>query len=143
MSTRSKYKTKQRDILLDYLKKAHGLHITAGDVCDYCRSLETPIGQSTVYRQLESLVDEGILNKYIIDANTPACFEYVGEDEHCGAEVCYHCKCVKCGKLIHLHCEELETIQAHLLEGHGFRMDPLRTVFYGLCQECSLEDRKI
>ncbi|MCR5654861.1 MAG: transcriptional repressor [Lachnospiraceae bacterium] len=136
MSQRSSYKTKQRDILLQYLETVPAVHITAGDVCEYFRSQGAPIGQSTVYRQLERLVDEGLINKYTIDANSPACFEYVGPDHHAAETVCFHCKCEKCGKLIHLHCDELEEIEEHLYKEHGFRMDPFRTVFYGLCDDC-------
>ena len=137
MNTRSKYKTKQREILLGYLETVPGVHITASDVCEYFKAQGAQIGQSTVYRQLESLVDEGIINKYIIDGNSPACFEYMGADSHEEAEVCFHCKCEKCGKLIHLHCDELEDIRVHLEQEHHFKMDPLRTVFYGLCDQCS------
>ena len=32
---RSKYKTRQREMLLDYLKTVPGIHFTAGDVCGY------------------------------------------------------------------------------------------------------------
>ena len=136
MNVRPKYRTKQREILLSYLEQVPGVHINVSDVCEYFRSQGSPIGQSTVYRQLECMVDEGIVSKYIIDANTPACFEYIGAHAHESGEVCFHCKCEKCGKLIHLHCEELESIQAHLLEHHGFTLNPMRTVFYGLCEEC-------
>ena len=136
MNPRPKYKTKQREILLDYLETVPGVHITAGDVCDYFKARGAAIGQATVYRQLERLVDEGIVNKYVIDGVSSACFEYVGAESHGGAEVCFHCKCEKCGRLIHLHCEELEEIQSHMLAEHSFRLDPVRTVFYGLCEQC-------
>ena len=137
MNTRLKYKTKQHEILIEYLEKFQGKHITASDVYEYFRSQGESIGQSTIYRQLESLVDEGIINKYIIDGNSPACFEYVGNDHHHDAgEVCYHRKCQKCGKLIHLNCDELEEIQEHLFKDHRFKLDPIRTVFYGLCENC-------
>ncbi len=140
MSSHSKYKTKQREILLGYLSTVPGVHITASDVCEYFKKQGASIGQSTVYRQLENLVDEGIINKYIIDGNSPACFEYVGEDSHEDTEVCFHCKCEKCGKLIHLRCDELEAIQGHLYENHKFKLDPVRTVFYGLCDDCIAND---
>ena len=136
MNNRSKYKTKQRDILLEYLETVPGVHLTAGDSCDYFKEQGAPIGQSTVYRRLESLVDEGILNKYSIDGSTPACFEYIAEQNRKPADPCFHCKCEKCGKLIHLHCEELEMIQSHMFAAHRFRVDPIRTVFYGLCDQC-------
>ena len=136
MDSKPKYKTKQRETLLRYLETVPGTHITAADVYEYFRSQGTPIGQSTIYRQLEHLVDEGIINKYIIDANTPACFEYTGEKVYEDAEVCFHCKCEKCGSLIHMHCEELEEIGVHLLNEHHFKLNPMRTVFYGLCENC-------
>ncbi len=139
MDSRSRYKTKQREGLLAYLRTIPGAHITVGDVCAFFKAQGTPIGQSTVYRQLESLVDEGLVNKYIIDGSSPACFEYVGPDSHADADVCYHCKCEKCGKLIHLHCEELEEVQSHIFAEHAFRLDPKRTVLYGLCERCAGE----
>ncbi len=136
MTTRTKYKTRQRENLLKFFETVPGIHVTAGDVCRYFKEQGTSIGQSTVYRHLESLVDEGVIKKYIIDGDSPACFEYVGPESHVDAEICFHCKCEKCGKLIHLHCEELEEIQGHLLAEHHFRVDPTRTVFYGLCEQC-------
>lgn len=136
MSTHSKYKTKQKDILISYLKTVPGVHITAREVCSYFAGQGASISQATVYRHLEELVDEGVVSKYTVDGNTSACFEYTGTEAHVHAEVCYHCKCVKCGKLIHLHCDEVGTLQNHLLAEHSFKMDPQRTVFYGLCGDC-------
>ena len=136
MDAKPKYRTKQRKILLEYLRRMPGVHITVKDVCEYLEGQGTPVGQTTVYRQLERMVDEGLVNKYIIDGIGPACFEYIADGEHDGAEVCFHCKCEKCGKLIHLHCDEMQEIQEHLLREHAFQMDPLRTVFYGVCVEC-------
>ena len=136
MNSRCKYKTKQREMLVEYLQSVPGVHITASDVCTYFKNQGVSIGQSTIYRHLEALVDEGILSKYIIDANTPACFEYIGADSHAEGETCFHCKCENCGKLIHLHCDEMEEIQEHLYKEHRFSLNPMRTVFYGLCEEC-------
>ena len=74
--------------------------------------------------------------KYIIDTNSPACFEYTGADSHAHGDACYHLKCEKCGRLIHLSCDEMGCMGSHLLTEHGFKLDPRRTVFYGLCSEC-------
>ena len=136
MNVRNQYNTRQRSRLLEYMQAVPGEHFTAKDVCDYFQACGAPIGVATVYRQLERMVEEGLVNKYIIDANSPACFEYVDRQATCGEE-CFHCKCEKCGKLIHLHCEELVQIRSHLKEEHHFTMDPLRTVFYGLCEDCA------
>ena len=131
------YKTKQKQELLEYLKSCGGVHITANDVCEHFKECGSPIGLTTVYRHLERMVDDGVVSKYIIDANTPACFEYISEGEHGKDEVCFHCKCEKCGKLIHMHCEELNEIKEHLFSHHGFNVNSMRTVFYGVCKDCS------
>ncbi len=141
MNTRSKYRTKQRELLLEYLKSRPGIHTTASDIYEYFKKQDAPIGQSTIYRQLESLVAEGLIHKYIIDAGCPACFEYAALDKTESSSGCFHCKCEKCGKLIHLYCEQLDGFQTHLLEDHRFRLDPTRTVFYGLCDQCAGKEK--
>ena len=84
MNAKSQYKTRQREVLIQYFKALKSEHVSAADVCDYFKAHGETIGQSTVYRQLERLVDEGVINKYSFDPTAPACFEYVGEGAHEG-----------------------------------------------------------
>lgn len=137
MNTKSQYKTRQHDDLLRYLRTVPGQHITAADICEHFRCCGKPIGTATVYRQLEKMVSAGLVTKYNIDAGSPACFEFVGDRHTQSEERCYHCKCEQCGKLIHMHCEELPELERHIREHHGFSIDPMRTVFFGLCAECA------
>ena len=52
--------------MLEYLESVPGVHITASDVYEYFKKQGASIGQATVYRQLESLVDEdsGLISLY-------------------------------------------------------------------------------
>ena len=100
------------------------------------QSARRKIGQATVYRQLERLVEEGLVEKYIIDQNSPACFEYIGNDE-CGEGLCVHGKCLKCGRIFHLHCDEIKELEDHLKAHHGFTPDFHHTVIYGICDQCA------
>lgn len=75
------------------------------------------------------MVEQRLVAKYNVDGTSSACFEYLGAEEHCHKTSCFHCKCEKCGKLIHLHCEDVVKLEQHLMDSHGFRMDPCRTVF--------------
>ena len=140
MNAKPIYKTKQRELLLDYLEQVPGIHVTVNDVCEHCKKIGRPIGQTTVYRQLERMVDEGLVNKYILDGNSAACFEYVPESDQTETQSCFHCKCEQCGRLIHLQCEELAAIGDHLQKHHQFLLNPMRTVFYGLCEDCAGKD---
>lgn len=136
MGERPKYKTKQMTELVSYMKSTQGHHVTVSDISAHFKEKGISVGMTTIYRHLESMVEEGIVAKYIIDENSSACFEYLGEEEHSDKINYYHCKCEKCGKLIHLECDEVDHLIHHLNKDHGFTMDPMRTVFYGICSEC-------
>ena len=136
MGSKAPYQTKQMAQLLTYLKTVEGTHVTVADVCSYFKEQGITIGTTTVYRNLEKMVEQGLVAKYNVDGTSSACFEYLGAEEHCHKTVCFHCKCEKCGKLIHLHCEDVVKLRQHLMENHGFQMDSCRTVFYGICADC-------
>lgn len=141
MNNKSEYKTKQKAELTAYLRSMSGQHVTVNDVCQHFSDLGRPIGVTTVYRQLDKMVEEGSVNKYTLDNKSSACYEYVDSHEHEDSHIkCYHCKCDKCGKLIHLHCEEVEALIMHISGDHGFVINPKRTVFYGLCKECQSQE---
>lgn len=126
------YKTKQQDLLLDFLKTSGQKHFTAAEISEHFKT--AGIGKATVYRQLEKLVDSGIVNKFFTGENSSACFEFIGESHEDGS--CFHCRCENCGKLIHLHCDEISQVGDHIAKEHDFEINPYRTVFYGICGEC-------
>ena len=135
------YKTKQQELLLSYLREIQGQHFTAEDVRAHFEAKNISIGIATIYRQLEKLVNEGKIQKYFIDDHSAACFEYAGE-ECCKNDHHFHLKCELCGRLIHLECDDLEELGGHLKAEHGFVINPLRTVFYGLCTDCQNQKEK-
>ena len=129
------YKTRQQELLFSYLSEMQGKHFTAEDVRAHFEEKKISIGIATIYRQLEKLVNEGKIQKYFIDDHSAACFEYSGEE--CNqSEQHFHLKCELCGRLIHLECDELQDLGSHLKTEHGFVINPLRTVFYGVCTDC-------
>lgn len=136
--SKAHYKTKQMTEILTFLKSVEGQHVTVNDIRNHFKEQGISVGTTTVYRQLDKMVHEGTVAKYVVDEKTSACFEYVGgqEEEH----HCYHCKCEKCGKLIHLHCHEVEELRQHMMAHHGFELNAMRTVFYGVCNDCRQEE---
>ncbi len=141
---KTKYITKQMLELKAYMQSVEGEHVTVNDISRHFEDKGISVGITTIYRNLEKLVEQGMVAKYTIDGTTGACFEYVGGDEdikkHIDNNSCYHCKCEKCGKLIHLQCDEVEKLKKHMLEHHDFVLNPVRTVFYGICEECKDND---
>ena len=136
MVKKAPYQTKQMGEMLGYLKSVQGSHVTVHDIKNYFEEKGIHVGMTTIYRHLERMVNEGIVAKYVLDGNSSACFEYLGTKQHGDGQLCFHCKCESCGKLLHVQCQELSGLGNHLLAGHGFQMNSMRTVFYGICEEC-------
>jgi len=133
VALRTAYRTRAQAEILDFLKASSGKHFTAAEIWDHFSKEDHPIGTATVYRQLEKFVEDGIVRKYVLGPGECACYAYA-EDLGCATH--FHCKCERCGRLIHLDCDELQEIRAHLQEHHGFAWNTGKTVFYGICDRC-------
>ncbi len=128
------YRTRNREALLTYLQSREGEHVTVNEIHDHFRQAGSSMGVATIYRQLDQLVAEGQMRKYMIDSGSAACFEYIGAAH--GHARFIHCKCEKCGRILHVDRSEIEEM-ARTLEAHsGFRMDNVQTVLYGICGDC-------
>ena len=131
------YQTKQGKALLEYLRGQGSRHVSVQQIA---AALPEKIGTATIYRQLDKLAAQGLVQKYVNDGG-PACYQYMGDD----ARSCmqhFHLKCSSCGALIHLECEEFDRLAEHLFREHGFRTDPLRTSIYGVCRDCLAKGRE-
>ena len=132
---KNRYSTDAGREIANFLRNKSGEHLTVQDIYDQLHEAGSSVGMTTVYRHVSGLVENGCVKKFITDRSAPACFEYIGNKKD---DICeqYHLKCEKCGRLIHLRCEEIEEFSDHLLEEHSFRLDPCMTVFYGVCGQC-------
>lgn len=127
------YKTKQRELIWDYLRD-HGGHIAAEDIVEYLRGQGTSVGKSTVYRYLDRLVGEGTVRKFFLEEGMGACYQFVGDAGGCREH--FHLKCLCCGKLFHIECDYLHEVQDHIFKSHRFFVDNTKTVLYGTCENC-------
>ncbi len=134
----NKYKTKQGDLVLSCLSMSGGKHLTIDDICSILKESGTPVGKTTVYRQMQKLLNEGLVTKYSVDSESGACYQYSGEN----CQMHFHLKCTKCGKLFHASCEFIESIEKHIFSHHGFSVDNTKTVFYGICGDCLRQEKK-
>ena len=57
MGVKVQYRTKQREEIISYLKTVPGKHVTAADVRSHFQDQAVSVGQTTIYRQLEKLVE--------------------------------------------------------------------------------------
>lgn len=134
METTKEYKTKQRDLILEFFITHKSEHLTAEQVIEHLKDKGTAVGKSTVYRHLEKLVSEGSVRKYFIEEGKGACYQYIEDKEQCHNH--FHLKCVECGRLIHIECGYLDETDEHILCHHNFKVDNTKTVLYGICDKC-------
>ncbi len=130
------YNTRHGESLNRIIDETSG-HFTAEQICEKMRSSGNAVGLSTVYRHLDRLEKDGKLYKYFSSFGESSCYQKV----ECPKDH-FHLKCVVCGKLEHLSCDHLCTVQEHVLKKHGFKIDPSKTVFFGTCAECGGKNEK-
>lgn len=129
------YTTKQSALVANCLLENKDRHMTAESVYNTLKENGERIGKTTVYRQLDKLVESGVIRKYTLDGGTGACFQYTDRDSACREH--FHLKCQVCGKLFHAQCEFLSELSHHIYMEHGFLIDGSKTVLYGTCKDCS------
>jgi Fur family ferric uptake transcriptional regulator len=134
------YATKQREAIYNYLASLDGEHVTADKIESHFAATATPIGRATIYRYLDRLVQEGSVQRFASGGQESACYRFIPAQtaERCTSH--FHLRCDTCGELIHLECDELDEIAAHVYQEHAFKIDPLKTIFYGTCAQCAQKE---
>ena len=122
------YNTKQKDLILDLIKKQK-CEFTIKDIYN---SLKEKTGLTTIYRLVDKLVSEGYLNKYI-GANNTTYYQYL---EKCDSVNHFYLKCEKCGNLIHIDCDCIKDLTNHIMKHHNFITNKENIIINGVCENC-------
>lgn len=127
------YRTKYKDLILEYMKDNQDHKIYAQDVYKALIKKGLNVNLVTVYRNLDKLSQSGIIQKHILSQEDSACYQYA-QNQKCNDHL--HLICKECGKIYHLDCSLMDTIRSHLLEEHGFMIDCKDSTLVGICKEC-------
>jgi len=126
------YMTRQQRAVLDCIARFPGGNCTATELTEQLHARGEAVGLTTVYRQLDRLVQQGQVHKIVTDEG--AHYQY------CSAHGdCFLLKCERCGMIVHMDCSHLGELYQHIFEEHHFTINPRRTLFYGLCEKCAAE----
>lgn len=132
--SRSSYQTKQKAIILNYLENNKDAHLTIAQITHQLEKDDIKISLPTVYRYMKHLVNEGIVNKYLLDENIGYCYQYNNNDNM--SKGLFHFRCEKCKKLLHFQNKELQNIALQMKEKESNRINLMETVFSGICKDC-------
>ncbi len=128
---RKQYNTRQREVILDFLKQNEDLSLTVEAITN---ELKGQVGQTTVYRYLEKLANEKIVLKY--DKPDGKCTYYKYYKPQSDAVKGCHLLCTECGKITALSCHFIFELDAHIRSQHQFNLDGTKTILYGVCGQC-------
>ena len=114
------YHTEGREALIDFLSRNPDRQFTVDELFMEVRGT-AEIGKSSIYRQLGELCAEESVRRFYSDGSKRALYQYVGHACDCSRH--FHEKCIRCGSLRHLECDDSRLFAEHLLAVHGFSID--------------------
>lgn len=135
------YQTQQRKRLLAYLTEHADEPLPVAAIAAGLSAADASApGTSTVYRQMEKLVDEGLVKRFVRGHSRQFLYQLTG-GEPCRHHL--HLKCIKCGQLEHLDAAVSARIENEVRSESSFLLDQGETVLYGCCEHCrESEDAK-
>ena len=122
---KSKRNTQQKQVILDALAVLKFNHPTALDVLKQVRLQNPTMSKATVYRNLKTMADEGV----IIRMESLDGLERYDCNTHSHA----HFKCNCCGELYDLD----EDLGANIKHKCAFKVDSIDVVLRGKCGKCA------
>ena len=125
------YSTEQRKQLLTFLEfhkdRQFSIEEIADFLCDSCN-----ISISAIYRNMNKLVEEGLVVRHAKEGSRKFLFQYVGNRD-CSEHL--HLKCTSCGQIFHMDDTSMELIFLTAMKNH-FIVDKRKTILYGSCDCC-------
>lgn len=124
--------TPQRRSIVDTMLKTKGEHLSSEEIYALVKEDCPEIGLATVYRTLQLLDEIGAVTKLNLD---DGCCRYelnVNEESHNH----HHLICKKCGKIMEVEEDLLETLETQVELNYGFKIFDHDVKFFGLCNDC-------
>ena len=118
-------------IIIDILSREN-THMSSLEVYEMIRQRLPAINQSTVYRSLERLVNNGKVS--VSDMGTNAVvYELVGNGLH------HHLVCQNCREVFTIGHEEVEEFFAAIESKNHFQVLTNHLILFGTCEKCQAE----
>jgi Fur family transcriptional regulator, ferric uptake regulator len=122
-------RTRSQERILNLLKTIKQ-GITAQDIYVELRNRHESMGLATVYRSLEALKLEGMVQVRTL-ANGEALYSLAQQDKH-------HLTCLQCGISIPINQCPVHDLEVQLECNHQFKVFYHTLEFFGLCNKCQV-----
>ncbi len=126
--------SKQREAILDVIKQ-NPIHPTAEGIYQLVSKKEPQISKSTVYRNINILVELGEIQKLNMTIG-PDRYDYIYKEHS-------HIICEKCGKISDFYYNfNKKSISNEILKQIGNYMDVSSITVYGICEDCKSKNKQ-
>lgn len=122
--------TPERLALLEEVYRQHG-HIDAEQILDGLRAAGEKVSRATVYRNLDLLVEAGLVQRQRLGRN-----RYLYEHVHTGQSH-DHLGCRECGRVVEFVSPSIQAMLNEIGRAHGFSKEGRQIQVLGLCQACA------
>jgi Fur family ferric uptake transcriptional regulator len=119
--------SKQREQILGTFMKARN-HLTIEDIYNAVRKKNPRIGLATVYRTMKVICDCGLARE-VDFGDRLLRFEHKHQHHH-------HLVCIKCGRIIEVRSDQIESLQKKLAKQHDFTSTRDTMKIFGVCSKC-------
>ncbi len=119
--------SKQRTRILELLRST-GSHPTATWLYDKLKKEFPNLSLGTVYRNLNILVEQGLINKIDFGSTFDRYDAKIGKH--------YHFICEKCDLITDISMPIVDELDKQVISKTGFKVKRHRIEFYGLCKNC-------
>ncbi len=121
-------RTRSQERILQLLKQ-FDREISAQDIYVELRTRDRAVGLATIYRALESLKLEGVIQGRTLPTGE-SLYSCVQADRH-------HLTCLHCGQSIPIDECPVEQLERRLESLHGFKIYYHTLEFFGVCMTCA------
>jgi Fur family ferric uptake transcriptional regulator len=133
MSPTRQRATRQGEAVRDALRRAGGFR-SAQDVYAVLRTSGATVGLSTVYRHLQALVDDNVVD-VIHTPDGEATYRFCGDPV--GGRHHHHLVCRSCGRTEEIEGRAVERWAGEVAQSHGYTDVDHTVELFGVCPRCS------
>jgi Fur family peroxide stress response transcriptional regulator len=130
MMSIKKRNTIQGQLVLNAVRQLSN-HPTADDVYNHVEKLYPNISKATVYRNLNSLVEDGLLIKISVPDSADR-FDHTLERH-------YHIKCMVCKEFMDLNLDYMQNLDEKVSELTKYKILSHDVAFKGICEKCVIK----
>ncbi|MGV9182291.1 Fur family transcriptional regulator [Arcanobacterium canis] len=123
--------TRQRTAITDLMKGTNAFK-SAQEIHDMLAAEGSAIGLATVYRNLQTMAESGLVDVIRPGDSETAYYRYCADDHHH-----HHLICRRCSTTVELKTDMLESWADKVAAEHGFTQTSHSLEVWGLCSTCS------